>query len=168
MSRKNSEKMFREELNTLKTMPEIRQMQNYAQHRGNTTYKHCVDVAEKSFAIAEKLHLDISEKELARGAMLHDFYLYGTDTMEKSAYRHGVSHPEEALNNARELFDLSEREENIIRSHMWPLTLFHVPKYREAVLVSMADKYCASVEMLHMREMRARVRKMMRRFKTAG
>ena len=48
----------------------------------------------------------------------------------------------------KEDFDLNDKEMAIIRSHMWPLTLFHPPQSKEAVVVMMADKYCAVREMV--------------------
>lgn len=134
---------FDEEIRLLEEDPAIAQMEQYSQHHGNNTLQHVENVADVSFRIADRLHLDIDEKALARGAMLHDFYLYTTKDMEISKYRHGVGHPETALRNAKAHMELSEKEENIIRSHMWPLTITHLPKSKEAALVCVADKYCA-------------------------
>ena len=39
-------------------------------------------------------------------------------------------------------FELTEHEIDIIMKHMFPLTL-RPPRYREAVLVCIADKICA-------------------------
>ena len=36
---------------------------------------------------------------------------------------------------------------DIIVKHMWPLTVT-LPKYRESYIVTLADKYCATSEML--------------------
>ena len=84
----------------------------------------------------------------AHGALLHDYYLYSIEEKGLSAYVHGTRHPQIAVENAQKDFSLTEKELNIIRSHMWPLTLFHVPRSKEAALVCMADKYVASREML--------------------
>ncbi len=127
--------------------PRVQRMQRYSQHQGNTTYQHCLNVANQSYRLAKVLHLKIDGKSLAVGAMLHDYYLYSTGDMDIGSYTHGVSHPQTALQNAEQCFTLNERERNIIESHMWPLTLTHLPKGREAVLVSLADKYCALIEM---------------------
>ena len=43
------------------------------------------------------------------------------------------------------------QEQNIIASHMWPLTFRHVPTCREAFIVCLADKYCAVVESMFRR-----------------
>ena len=59
---------------------------------------------------------------------------------------HGFSHPGSACVNARNYFQITQKEQNIIQSHMWPLTFRHMPTCREAVIVCLADKYCAVVE----------------------
>lgn len=123
----------------------------YYQHKGTTTLQHCLNVAVYSFYFAEKLGWEIEEYTLARGAMLHDYYLYTVEEEQKKGnltdYRHGTTHPQIALENASKVFRLSRKEQNIIRSHMWPLTFTHIPKSKEAWLISMADKYCAVREM---------------------
>jgi len=138
---------FDREMTELLENPEIRRMGNYTMHRGNTTLKHVVAVAECSFRMADRLGMEIDEEALARGAVLHDYYLYTFFDTDISGWRHGVGHPETALRNARKLMPLSEKEENIIRSHMWPLTLFHPPRSKEAALVMVADKICAVREL---------------------
>lgn len=72
-----------------------------------------------------------------------------TSQREKdSSHRpHGYLHPGFALKNARELTTLSKMEEDIIIKHMWPLTI-RPPRYRESFIVSMADKYCATWELI--------------------
>lgn len=51
------------------------------------------------------------------------------------------------MRNAEELFELNWKEKNIIRSHMWPLHITHMPMCREALIVNVADKWCALEEM---------------------
>ena len=122
-------------------------MQEYSQHETSNSLKHSIHVAKVSFALAERMHVRIDEQVLATGAILHDYYLYDIDESGFSDYKHGTKHPQTALDNAMKEFQLSPKEQNIIRSHMWPLTLFHVPKSKEAWIVSLADKYCATKEM---------------------
>ena len=79
--------------------------------------------------------------------MLHDYYLYTVSEKQKetkmSDFEHGRTHPQLSVDNARAKFRLTLKEQNIIRSHMWPLTPLHMPMSKEAWLVTMADKYCA-------------------------
>ncbi|MGI6117460.1 MAG: HD domain-containing protein [Bilifractor sp.] len=139
----NSEEVFHRALNRLKRDRNVLKMQQFSQHRGNTTYQHCVNVAKCSFYLAQKLHWNIDENALATGAMLHDYYLYTATEEPVNGYRHGIDHPVIALHNAEEIWDLNECERNIIYSHMFPLTITKIPHHKEAWLVSMADKYCA-------------------------
>ena len=143
--------VFYEELHTLEHLPQVKDLRRYSQHRGNTTFGHVRHVALSSFRLSQRLHLNVDEKSLARGAMLHDYYLYSTKDVDISAYRHGTGHPVTALKNAQKIFDLNAKEENIILSHMWPLTITRLPRSKEAWLVCLTDKYCALSEMLGFR-----------------
>ena len=42
--------------------------------------------------------------------------------------------------------DLTDKEKDIIQSHMWPLTPADIPHSREAALVCIADKMSSSYE----------------------
>ena len=79
--------------------------------------------------------------------LLHDYYLYDARNCELTNYQHCVSHPKTAVKNASKCFALNEKTKNIIRSHMWPMPFVERPRSKEAVLVNMADKYCAYQEM---------------------
>lgn len=143
----NNRKKFENELHLLLQDPNICQMKKFPQHQSSNTLKHSVSVAILSFTLAEKFGWDISEKELVKGALLHDYYLYNARTEDIPGYTHGISHPETALKNAMKDFHLTGKEKNIIRGHMWPLTLFTPPRSKEAILVCIADKYVAAKEM---------------------
>lgn len=146
--RKNDESRFLSVLRELEQDPRVRQLKKYRQHRGNTTFRHCHDVAVTSFRLAQRLGWRVDEKSLAIGAMLHDFHLYTRQNRKINPYRHLVDHPKLALRNAEKTFSLSDKERNIIRSHMWPMTLFSPPRSREALLVTLADKLCAAGEFI--------------------
>ena len=145
---KNDRIAFDREINRLLQDPRVRHMQDFRQHGGTNTLAHSLKVARASFELAQKLDWDIDEAELARGALLHDYYLYNIREKGLSPYQHGTTHPRLAEEMADRDFTLTEKEKNIIRSHMWPLTLFSLPRSREAALVCMADKYVAFKEML--------------------
>jgi uncharacterized protein len=139
------EKAYREALDEMLRDPELLKMKQYYQHGGNT-YAHSVHVAEAALKLARILPFHVKEKDLARGAMLHDFYLYGTNDMTFTAYQHGTRHPRISYENASRHFDLTDTEKDIILSHMWPLTFTRPPRCRESVVVTLADKYCATRE----------------------
>lgn len=144
-----SQRAYEKRLARMAAQPNIQVLRRYGQHKGSTTYGHVMAVARMSGTIARKLHIPVEERDLMRGALLHDYYLYGEDRQEQmGAYKHGTSHAETAVKNAQRRFDLTPREKNIIWSHMWPLNLTHVPKSREAWIVCAADKICAVQEMV--------------------
>ena len=159
----NDKAVFVDELNKLLEDPRIVKLCTFPQHHGSNTLSHCIAVAKKSFELAEKFGWDIDERELVRGAMLHDYYQYNIKEEGLSAYRHGTSHPQIAMQKADKDFHLTEKEKNIIRGHMWPLTFAHPPKSREAILVSLADKEVDAVEFVRP-ELR-KARKAYKRFK---
>ena len=124
----------------------VQSMHGFVQHGRTSTYEHCMNVVKLSFWINKHLHLSANERALLTGALLHDFYLY--DWHEKSTWHrwYGFSHPSRAWKNARRHFPMGAKEENIIRSHMWPLIPWQIPKSREAVIVCLADKCCSLYE----------------------
>lgn len=134
-------------LRSLLEHPQIQRMKEYGQHRNTDTYCHCCHVTLKSIRIVRSMSITADMESLVRGAMLHDFYLYDIKEKGLTAWQHGHRHPETALRNAEELFELNWKEKNIIRSHMWPLHITHMPMCREALIVNVADKWCALEEM---------------------
>lgn len=124
----------------------VQKMKNYRQHCDTSCYEHCLHVAYYSYLLSKKLGLDY--KSTARAAMLHDLFLY--DWRKK--YRdielsglHAFVHPQIALKNSLQIFDLSPKEQDIITKHMWPVTL-SLPKYKESYIVTLMDKYSACKE----------------------
>ena len=97
----------------------VRMMGRWQHHGRITTLDHSLFVAYLSFRAARWLRLD--ERAAARGGLLHDLYLY--DPRDKSAHpgNQCFDHPRAAARNAEQVTKLSDKERNIILSHMWPL-----------------------------------------------
>lgn len=127
---------------------EAEQMKEFIQHGNITTYSHVLSVACMSYMINKRLKICSDPRSLVIGAFLHDYYLYDWHVSPKSHKLHGFNHPVLALKNARKSYALNPIEENIIISHMWPLTLTRVPRCSEAVIVCISDKICAIYEFL--------------------
>ena len=124
----------------------------HVQHGTIPVHRHCIDVAKHALMLSKALHVHVNEKEMIRGALLHDYFLYDWHDKDKRPEGlHGYRHPGAALKNACKDYELTDREKDIIRSHMWPLTLTKIPHYREAWIVSAADKYCSLLETLKLR-----------------
>ena len=127
----------------------VRQMANYTQHGTTTTLDHTVAVAFRALTLARGLRLHVDEHALVRGGILHDFYLYD---WHGSGWRHSYRHPLCASRNAQARFGISERTASAIESHMWPIGITRPPRTREAVVLCIADKYCALLETLLLRK----------------
>jgi len=125
---------------------EVQGLKIYPQHSNINRLDHITSVAYTSYCWAKKSGLDV--RSTVRGAILHDLFYY--DWHDKAYWHrpHGYKHPRFALNNARVLNkEITAKEENIILRHMWPLTVIP-PKYKEGIVVSLCDKYCATNELL--------------------
>ena len=124
------------------------EMKKYISHSDISVYTHCIKVAYTAYRMAIKYKIPCDLRALIRGGLLHDYYLYDWHDPNKGFRWHGFKHHRFALENATRDFVLSKRERNIIRSHMFPLTFWQIPKCREAWLVTLADKIVATEETL--------------------
>ena len=132
-------------LNEIRKTSRFDENDQYIQHGTTTVKEHCINVAQTAYFMSYRLRIRVHEEDLIRGALLHDYFLY--DWHEKCLKNsiHGFTHPKKALTEASKDFDLTRIEEDMIRSHMFPLTV-RPPKYRESVLLCIADKICALQE----------------------
>ena len=127
--------------------PAVQAMDDIPQHAGGVScLDHCIFVSYLSFALCRRWRLDYVAA--ARAGLLHDLYLCDWKKVRVSPWQRLLVHPQMALENA-EQFGLSELERDIILKHMWPVTLRHIPRHRESVVVNLADKLCATAEVTH-------------------
>lgn len=138
---------FREIIKDIAKNPNVTALKERTQHESKSRYYHCLCVSYYTYYICKKLNLDYVSA--ARGAMLHDFYYYDwrDKNVEGQKKFHAFRHPRIALNNALDLFDLNDKEKNIIIRHMWPLTIIP-PSSAEGYIVTLVDKYCATNEFI--------------------
>ena len=142
-------KQIKKEAKDIFESENAQQRREHIQHGNTSVHKHCMDVARRCVRVNRKLGLNAVERDLIRGAILHDYFLYDWHTRKKenNEYLHGFTHPRKALINAEREFDLSSRERDIIDKHMWPMTIHRIPKCRECWIVVAVDKYSAVAEM---------------------
>lgn len=122
---------------------EFQKMENIIHHEGNRL-DHSIRVSYYSYKAAKFLKLD-SEK-VARAALLHDFFLeenHGSSKKERTITM--LKHPKYALENAKKYFELSELEEDIILTHMFPIGP-RIPKYLESWMVDIIDDIASIYE----------------------
>lgn len=120
-------------------------MKKHIQHSNVSCFQHCLSVSYKSYQVCKRLGFDY--RSAARGGLLHDFFLYDWHIPKSHKGLHGFNHSYLALQNANKHFNLNETEKDIIEKHMWPMTI-KLPKYKEALVVALVDKYCSSLEIL--------------------
>ena len=109
-------------------------------HHEQTRLKHSLKVSYYAYKTAKKMKL--SYKEVARAGLLHDFYLGQVNeqkTFKDKVLLFTTKHPNEAVMNSKKYFDLTDKEIDIIRSHMFPVDI-KIPKYAESWIVSVVDK----------------------------
>lgn len=155
--RRNSFKKIKDYGQDILKTDGFKSTKNSIQHGTVSVREHSIGVAKCALSISQILPFRFKERELVRGALLHDYFLYDWHDKKVRPHHifkfyelHGFTHPKTALTNAKKEFVLSKREEDIIGKHMWPLTI-KPPLCREAWVVTMADKYCSLLETLKIR-----------------
>jgi uncharacterized protein len=119
--------------------PQLKALSQFDHHRGKTRLEHVREVAYLSFQWGRRLSLDCNA--IVRGALLHDLFYY--DWLHEGPRFHGFRHHNIALKNAYKVTCLSKKEEDIIKKHMWPLTVVP-PVYMESLIVSVIDTFCSA------------------------
>lgn len=146
------EKEIQKNIDYLEKEGRLSLTKQFMQHGNVSVFEHCVAVCLCSIKIAKLLRIHYDLEALIRGALLHDYFLYDWHVNDDPNRRlHGFFHPSVALENALEDYDLSKKEQDIIKHHMFPLTIIP-PMCREAWLVCLADKICAGKETLLRRQ----------------
>lgn len=119
----------------------------FVHHGEISCYHHSVSVALMSMKLAKYFKIRVNLRSLIRGALLHDYFLYDWHKTDNGNGLHGFSHARTALRNASRDFILNDIEKDIIVKHMFPLNITP-PKYRESVIVMLADKICTISEVM--------------------
>lgn len=124
---------------------DVQHMRDFSQHGKNTTLHHCLNVVMLSYIITSKFNISVNMNTLLIGALLHDFFLYDWHDINSPKW-HGFAHPKIATQNAINIYHVNYDIQHVIKTHMFPLTINQIPKSKEALIVSIADKICAIKE----------------------
>jgi Predicted HD superfamily hydrolase len=122
---------------------------NSVKHHDSTRLNHLIKVSYDSYKLAKALKLDYVK--VARAGLLHDYYTKSVHDQKgiiDKVRLYTIDHPKEAVENAKKIMQLSEIEEDIIRSHMFPLDI-KIPKYAESWVVNMVDTVISTKEFGH-------------------
>ncbi len=145
LSRNYFERRISQQVEALERDSRFSETRGFIQHGEVSVFVHCICVAYLSCCIMRFFNIKANLTALILGALLHDYFLYDWHDGDPSRKIHGFTHPFKACANAKEDFELTDMEENIIKRHMFPLVPIP-PKYREAWIVCIADKICATEE----------------------
>ena len=120
-------------INEYANHPKVQELKNCT-HHGIDRFDHSKRVAYYTYKITKKLHLNYYSA--TKAAMLHDFFI--DELKDKRMVRSLRLHPNVAVENSKKYFDLTPMEEDIIKTHMFPVT-FTPPKYLESWIVDLVD-----------------------------
>ena len=126
----------------------VQKMNEIQMHRGSSCYIHSFRVAKLCVKKAARYQRYSFEdlKNVLVASILHDYYLYDWRKHRELKKKHGRRHPLVACENAVRDFNIPIEVQEIIKTHMWPLTLRSFPNSKEAIIVCIADKICALKE----------------------
>lgn len=80
---------------------------SHIQHGTTTVFDHSVNVAITSLRLSEKLNaagIRVNRRELIRGALLHDYFLYDWHEKDRSPFMAWLQTSGDSLKNARKRF----------------------------------------------------------------
>ena len=120
---------------------EFKKIEGFKHHSTNRL-DHSRRVSFYSYRICKRLGFDYVSA--ARGGLLHDFFINTYKNCNKKKLL--VNHPMFALYNANKHFVLNDIEKDIIRSHMFPVNMKVIPKYKESYVITFVDKMACVYE----------------------
>ncbi len=125
-------------------------LHEFIAHGTKTVFDHSRDVAIESIRLKHKYGIEVDERRLITAALLHDYYLYDWHDKNGSHQLHGFFHGKIAGDNALRDYDIDVEIRHAIERHMFPLTIMP-PNSKIGIIVTIADKICATRETLFMR-----------------
>ncbi len=127
--------------------PEFHEASLQTHHKRSSVAKHTINVTSASLHmcyVLEKLRISVSVKDVVIGSLCHDLGILNRDTKYANNRSCYIQHPNDSMRVAQHLVpDINDKSLRIIRNHMWPITITKVPRSKEEIIVSLADKYAA-------------------------
>ena len=139
------------------TNEKFKELKNDTHHSTNK-YDHLLRVSKLSYKIAKHTKADV--EATTRAGVLHDFFFGDRKSSIQNSY---LNHPYTSANNAKEIFNISDFESDIIKTHMFHHTFFRSivpfinpsekvkikegkPKSKEAWIVCLSDLLVSAYE----------------------
>ena len=125
---------------------ELRRAHAQTHHHWSTVGEHTLRVAMTSLTICyalKKMNVEIHVPDVVVGSLCHDLGILDRYQKYANDYVCSKEHAADSVKVAKQLVpDLSDLSKDIIERHMWPVS-GKMPNSKEALIVSLADKYCA-------------------------
>ena len=83
-------------------------------HHGSSKYEHLIRVSKCSFVLGKIFKANI--ETVTKAGLLHDFFFGGRKEKIENSY---LNHPNTALKNAQEYFNIDENIASAIKTHMF-------------------------------------------------
>ena len=123
---------------------EVSSLGGYKHHHFTTRLQHSLNVSYYSYCLCRKLGWDF--RSAARAGLMHDLYFFENTSVDENGQKLLKNHPFRALENSERIFELNEIEKDAIVNHMWPCISLSRPRFKESMVVSFSDKFCAVIE----------------------
>lgn len=124
--------VFKSYLEEIMNKKKYLKMNRFIQHGNTTCLLHSIAVAYFSYRLCKFFKIKVHEKELIRGALLHDYFLYDWHAKYKPTKDmglHGRIHPSIALFNARRDYNINELKQILYLS-----ICFHLPLHLQNIV----------------------------------
>lgn len=113
---------------------------------GSHSMSVCVAALRMSYWLEDNHICLVNHREIVQAALCHDLGIVGRYEKFPNNRVCCHQHPLDSAEIAKKIYpDISEKTFYTIRCHMWPLCIA-LPKTREAVIITLADKYVATGE----------------------
>ncbi len=141
---KDCEKIYR----SLYFQKALRQEHHYT----STVARHTMAVAAvclRIYYLLQERGIHLNKEALTKAALCHDLGIIGRHDKFQNDLVCCFRHPIDSVKAAGEIFpDLDERTKDAIRHHMFPQGCLP-PHHLEGLILILADKYCATRDVLH-------------------
>lgn len=120
----------------------FQELHGFHQHLYTSRYDHSLNVGFLVFLMTRKTSY---YQEAMLGALCHDLFIYNHYETASSSWQHLLDHPLAALETTQVHFETTPLAENMILSHMWPISQ-HAPKSKGAWWLVAMDKVASVAE----------------------
>lgn len=122
---------------------DFKKLEREEHHHCISRYEHSCNVAYATYKTCKRLKLDYVSA--TRAAIVHDFFFNSNFSNSKDKL---LTHSKHSIINASKIMCLSDKEKDMIASHMFPVG-GEVPKTKEGFILDLCDDVVSIKEKLY-------------------